>query len=317
MDTKTGHTPEISVIIPVFNAEKTLERCVGSILSQSFRDWELILVDDGSTDRSGEMCDSYMAQDGRIKVLHQENKGVSSARNLGLDHAAGKYVAFCDSDDKAGRNWLSCMHEVAEKADLVVCGYNIYRHDLSSDPIPVKETLGTMQMFSTSDRILETLFRARLLQFVWNKLFIRSVIVRSGLRFNESFTIFEDEYFVLGYLAEITDVVCVPECEYNYYLPANFFTKYDFGIDAFQEVVNLIYRIVAEVPGRVRIPSIIYWYKIALGRYASQHTFEETRDRIVFAHKLAASFHDGPFNHILLRILPPRCVYWILKRKKK
>lgn len=91
--------PAISVIIPVYNTESYLERCLKSILSQSFTDIELLLVDDGSTDRSGAICDEYAVRDNRIKVLHQENGGVSSARNLGLDQATGEYVIFADADD--------------------------------------------------------------------------------------------------------------------------------------------------------------------------------------------------------------------------
>ena len=85
----------ISVIVPVYNSEKTLARCVDSILSQTFSDFELLLVDDGSTDSSGKMCDDYALKDHRVHVFHKKNGGVSSARNLGLDHANGKWIAFC------------------------------------------------------------------------------------------------------------------------------------------------------------------------------------------------------------------------------
>lgn len=89
----------ISIIIPVYNAEKTLSRCVNSILNQTFQDWELLLIDDGSTDRSGELCDEYASKDQRIKVFHKTNGGVSSARNIGLDYAKGEWITFIDSDD--------------------------------------------------------------------------------------------------------------------------------------------------------------------------------------------------------------------------
>lgn len=98
IDTKTSH-PAVSVIVPVFNSRKYLAQCVENILDQSFHDLELILVDDGSEDGSGEMCDHYAAEDTRVKVLHQKNSGVSRARNLGLSAAVGDYVIFADSDD--------------------------------------------------------------------------------------------------------------------------------------------------------------------------------------------------------------------------
>lgn len=310
-------TPTVSVIVPVYNAGKTLDRCVGSLVAQSYKDIEIILVDDGSKDSSLEICERFSKEDPRVKVFHQENRGVSAARNLGLSNAVGEWVAFCDSDDMAGEHWISSMLEVSDKADLVIGGYNIWRYDLSDNPAPEAMTLGKVKKFTESDAMLECLLRERLFQFVWNKLFSRALIERYGLRFNESFCIFEDEYFVLEYISWVSDVICIPQCEYNYYHPADFMTKYDFGIDAFQAVVELIYKIVADVPGKIRLPSIIYWYKVALKRYAATHSYKETKDRIVFARKLAANFNDGPFSHLTLRILPPFFVYRILKRKDK
>ncbi len=92
-------SPLISIIVPVYNAEKTLNRCVDSILQQTFTDWELLLINDGSKDLSGEICDQYGAKDKRIRVFHKENGGVSSARNVGLDNAKGEWITFVDSDD--------------------------------------------------------------------------------------------------------------------------------------------------------------------------------------------------------------------------
>ena len=95
-------TPLLSVIVPVYNVEKYLSRCIDSILSQTFTDFELILVDDGSPDNCGSICDEYAKKDKRIIVIHQQNRGVSSARNKGLDIARGEYVTFVDSDDQIG-----------------------------------------------------------------------------------------------------------------------------------------------------------------------------------------------------------------------
>ena len=94
-----NNNPTISVIVPVYNAEKYLSRCMDSILVQTFTCFELLLVDDGSTDCSGRICDEYAKRDTRIRVIHKENGGVSSARNLGLDNAKGEWICFCDSDD--------------------------------------------------------------------------------------------------------------------------------------------------------------------------------------------------------------------------
>ena len=91
--------PELSVIVPVYNAEKYLHKCVDSILNQTYRDFELLLVDDGSPDQCGRICDAYAAQDPRVKVIHKPNGGVSEARNVGLDQAKGNYISFIDPDD--------------------------------------------------------------------------------------------------------------------------------------------------------------------------------------------------------------------------
>ena len=91
--------PKISVIVPVYNVEMFLRRCIDSILAQTFTDFELLLIDDGSKDKSGEICDEYATKDVRIRVFHKQNGGVSSARNVGLNHAIGEYICFCDADD--------------------------------------------------------------------------------------------------------------------------------------------------------------------------------------------------------------------------
>ena len=99
--------PEFSIIVPIYKVEKYLEICIDSIIGQSFCNFELILVDDGSPDTCGEICDRYSSSDTRVKVVHKENGGLSSARNFGLDIATGKYIYFVDSDDWIGENYLS------------------------------------------------------------------------------------------------------------------------------------------------------------------------------------------------------------------
>lgn len=112
--------PLISIIVPVYNVEGTLNRCIDSILNQTFSDWELFLIDDGCTDKSGKICDEYASKDGRIKVFHKENGGVSSARNVGLDNAKGEWITFCDSDDFVYSDWLkNYVDNISEGIDLI------------------------------------------------------------------------------------------------------------------------------------------------------------------------------------------------------
>ena len=120
-------TPKISVIVPVYNTEMYLHRCIDSILSQTFTDFELLLIDDGSKDSSGAICDEYAAKDNRVRVFHKENSGVSLARNLGLDNAIGEWIVFVDADDWLELTMLEKMyHAVVEhNADCVYCDFNM------------------------------------------------------------------------------------------------------------------------------------------------------------------------------------------------
>ena len=117
--------PKISVIVPVYNVEKYLRRCIDSILSQTFSDFELLLIDDGSKDKSGDICDEYVAKDVRIKVFHKANAGVSSARNLGLDKAKGEFIFFVDSDDFLDKTHLENYSKDIDNFDLIFQGYKL------------------------------------------------------------------------------------------------------------------------------------------------------------------------------------------------
>ena len=114
--------PEVSVIVPVYGVEKYIDKCIKSIIDQSFKAWELILIDDGSPDQSGAICDKYAEKDQRIKVIHSENNGVSHARNIGLDNAKGRYVVFVDSDDWVNPSYLQNLIERSSADDTVVYG---------------------------------------------------------------------------------------------------------------------------------------------------------------------------------------------------
>ena len=116
-------SPKVSIIVPVYKVEQYLRRCLDSIVAQTFTDWECILIDDGSPDKSGDICDEYAERDGRFRVIHQENKGVSAARNAGLDAARGEWIGFVDSDDWVENNFIELLYLSAceSGADIVGC----------------------------------------------------------------------------------------------------------------------------------------------------------------------------------------------------
>lgn len=118
---------KVSVVIPIYNAEEYLNKCIDSILEQSLKEIEIILINDGSIDRSGEICDEYAMKDERIRVIHKVNEGVSRARNRGIVEASGKYIMFVDSDDYVNQEYCKCLYDLSEKYknNLVICGFNM------------------------------------------------------------------------------------------------------------------------------------------------------------------------------------------------
>lgn len=222
---------QISVIVPVYNTEKYLHRCVDSILSQTFKDFELLLIDDGSTDKSGEICDEYAQKDERVKVWHKENGGVSSARNIGLDAAKGEWVTFSDSDDKLEEDWLSTFSKNMNGYDAVVSGFNILTRN-GTRPV-------AMKIHSENPVLVaDYLNRNHIFGFLWCKCFQRSLIEKNRLRFNEKLFFLEDEDFVLRYWAESNKVKIVPRTTYNYYFP-NYDNKYGY-IDCFDVYFSML-----------------------------------------------------------------------------
>ena len=164
--------PKISVIVPVYNTEQYLSRCIDSILAQSFTDFELLLIDDGSKDNSGKICDEYAAKDFRVRVFHKENGGVSSARNWGLEKSQGEWIIFIDSDDWISGSMLLDMYEkaISEKSDLAYCdlkmifnGHTEVLHIAKYDSIKVnmlnnfiKSTFGTVVGMLAKRRLYES-----------------------------------------------------------------------------------------------------------------------------------------------------------------
>lgn len=203
----------ISIIVPVYNSEKTLNRCIDSILSQTFSDFELIIIDDGSSDSSRVISDNYAKIDNRVKVFHKQNGGVSSARNLGLDNVNGKWVTFCDSDDYVSPEWLdyyvrNCRNDI----ELVVQNYN----NLGSH---INDFVG-----STAD-FIERFYDKNIIGYVWNKLYLYSIIDKYNIQFCESFSFLEDEVFNYKYLQYIENIIFTKESGYYYQIP-DFNIKY-------------------------------------------------------------------------------------------
>lgn len=189
--------PKISVIIPVYKAENTLSRCIDSVLSQTFTDHEVILVDDGSPDKSGEICDRYALEHENITVIHQENSGVSAARNRGLETARSEYVMFLDSDDYLTGDCLETLY--GSTADLVVG--TIFVMTPSGVPTEQKHRGDRMLSFSELSTEIAGLMEENRMNYLHAKLFRRSILMRHDIRFEDyAQTAAEDTVFVFRFL---------------------------------------------------------------------------------------------------------------------
>lgn len=192
----------VSIIVPVYNVSCFLRETVDSIIAQTFADFELLLIDDGSTDGSGEICDVYAKTDSRIKVYHVNNSGVSAARNFGLDHATGKYIWFVDSDDLVAPRMLQELIKDIEnnKADLAMCSFLRMGEEASSFlPIIKDETI--LINNANCSQILELCFGkfAHSSYCIWDKLFKREIIESNKIRFNVGLNRGEDGLFNIAY----------------------------------------------------------------------------------------------------------------------
>lgn len=206
-------TPLISIIIPVYNTEKYLQECIDSVLAQTYENFELLLINDGSKDGSPQICDAYAAKDDRVKVFHQENAGVSAARNKGLDNATGEYVSFVDADDTVIPEYLEKMMGAmsTERIDLVSFGYcKIYEDNKKVFPCSPTKSNGT------AENLLTNLIVENETLTPWMCLVRRNIVFNHKISFIEGCRYGEDQEFVYKLLVHCSKVTAVESSLYNY-----------------------------------------------------------------------------------------------------
>lgn len=202
--------PQISVIVPVYKVEAYLSRCVDSILNQTFRDFEVILVDDGSPDRCGEICEEYARQDNRIRVIHQENGGLSAARNAGIDwvfaHSDSRYLAFVDSDDYIAPEFLQRLFDAVKETGCAISVCGIVK--TAGDPLP-ETTAEAPQVMAAEDYYCSKEIHGGVTMVAWNKLYARALF--ETLRYPKG-KLHEDEYttYKAVYQSEKVAVMTAP-----------------------------------------------------------------------------------------------------------
>lgn len=211
--------PLISIIVPVYNAEKTLSRCVNSILNQTFQIWELLLIDDGSIDKSGKICDKYAEFDNRVKVFHRKNQGVSATRNFGIKNSIGKYITFIDSDDEVVKSYLSVLYENIQGTDIVFFFSKWIYKDNSQVEILLNNFNSNEQNAIEKEiaLMMDNKTGHDLLGFAWNKMFKSSIIKEHHLEFIENLIISEDEIFTLDYCRYVKQLKVISFSLYYYY----------------------------------------------------------------------------------------------------
>lgn len=221
--------PNISVILPAYNAEKYIRQSVGSVLEQSCSDWELIIIDDGSTDGTPALCDELAASDGRIRVIHKENGGVSAARNDGLKIATGKKIAFIDADDAYLPETLETLAALCERGfQAAACGnyltYDDAPRTVEAPPCAAGEyDEETAKKLIVLPLLADRLCASPLNGYIWRFLFDRSVIERNHIRFNGAYL--EDEVFLIEYFCCGSSLAVTAEPLYCYYQNMQSVTK--------------------------------------------------------------------------------------------
>lgn len=204
--------PKVSVIVPVYNVEKYLRRCVDSILSQTFTDFELILVNDGSKDDSGKICDEYVQKDSRIVVIHKENGGVSSARNKGIDAAQGECITFVDSDDYISEDFIENIY--SSNCDFSICSIQCVGSSTKSLKFEMNEIITKEQI---ADWILNNSQEFSFIATPWAKIYKTDLIKRIGIKFNEKMRYGEDTDFVYRYLGNCNSIKLTNDAVYYYF----------------------------------------------------------------------------------------------------
>ena len=207
--------PKISIIIPVYNTEKYLNRCIDSILNQSFRDFEIILVDDGSTDRSPKICDDYEKIDSRVKVVHKSNGGVSCARNIGIDMATADYISFIDSDDSIESVMYEELYNLyKEDVDLTACSYEFVFDNVKN----FKKTNANNEVIDMATALHYSLINRDFYGYIFNKLYKKEIIDKFNFKFDENISYGEDTLWLCKYVMKCRKIAFINENYYYYYI---------------------------------------------------------------------------------------------------
>lgn len=207
-----------SIVLPVYNSEKTISKTLKSILNQDYNNFELLLINDGSEDNSGKICEEIALKDNRIQVFHQKNKGPGAARNKGIKEAKGKYLTFVDSDDIVNSSWLSSMidEQIKDDVDLVITGYNRIignneKLQKCYEYVPERNMYNKLELENNIEKLIDS----RFFNSLCNKLYKYKIIRTNNIFINEEFDLSEDFLFNLSYISKCNSVSILDTAKYN------------------------------------------------------------------------------------------------------
>ena len=295
----------ISVIVPVYNTEKFLDKCIESISKQTFDDFEIILVDDGSTDKSGQICDTWAHKDNRVKVIHKQNAGVSAARNNGIAAAKGEYIAFVDSDDTVSPDYLRLLDK------------NIYGHDISIGTIQQDFTKDMRSVlldvknksFTVSDfkKNMRLTLKNQYISSPVNKLFRKDIICQNHLHFEEDMNVGEDYVFCISYYQHCHKIKCFSDIIYYYNVHQDYVRSEKYIAGRFADRIKMCGKLADFY--RQNTP---YYYKRILSEYMYTAYYETLDNKQITDH---GQFVTDYINQNNLADLIKKANYNILDRK--
>ncbi len=238
--------PQISIIVPVYNTEKYLHRCIDSILAQTFTNFELLLIDDGSKDSSGAICDEYANKDIRIRVFHKPNGGVSSARNMGIENTEGDWITFVDSDDCVDEKWLE-NYDLDSDADVQIQGMKFVRGNEILKQIELPSIFYTQLDWFDLFYKLNLSERRLLFHYPFTKLYRQSIINKFSLRFQDNIQLAEDLLFNLNYYLCCMKIELVSYVSYNYLIGNSVLTNLQYDSETLMQWNESFYPVIAKI----------------------------------------------------------------------
>ena len=297
--------PEVSIIIPVYNSENSIGKCISSILNQSFDDFELIIVNDGSTDNSLNICQKYESADDRIRVFNRDNYGVSASRNFGMLKAFGNFIMFCDSDDTVEKDWVEKLYETIKQfpKHLINCGISKVNTG-SVNKVTLDRNI-PVQEFEKKDYYL--LYKIGVSGAVWNKIFSNKIIKEKEILFDENISYAEDVKFCSDYYFYCDKIIMLNYSLYNYYesdAKTSLSKKYyPYLYDMEKLTYEYRKKYISEEYMQLFLKDYLYKFSLCL-----ENTFDKRNNESIFKKIKYNQYilNDASFVEVLKRIVPEK-----------